>query len=103
MKQKLVRNLLFILIFYVSCSPKDPELTIKIFEAENGWGYSIFEQEKLVIRQQYIPVINNKTSFKTQKDALIVGTIVLEKLKHHKSPSISAEELKNSISLYRNN
>lgn len=99
MRLKLVRNLLLIFIFYVSCAPNEPELTVKVFEAENGWGYSIFEQEKLIIRQQYIPAINNQTSFKTKKDALTIGTIVIEKLKRHKAPSISSEELKNSISL----
>jgi len=83
----------------VSCTPKDSEFTIKVFEAENGWGYSIFEQEELIIRQQYIPAINNQISFKTKKDAFTIGTIVIEKLKRHKAPSISSEELKNSISL----
>lgn len=99
MRLKFVKYFLLIFILFVSCNSNESNFSIKVFEVENGWGYSIFEQEKLIIRQQYIPAINHQTHFKTKKDALTIGTIVIEKLKLHKAPSISSEELKNSISL----
>jgi len=99
MKIKLVGNLVLILVLCISCSINQPEYTVKVFEVENGWGYSIFEQEKLIIRQQYIPSVKDQKHFKSKKDALTIGALVIEKLKHHKIPSITAQELKNNISL----
>lgn len=98
-KMKVFRNLFLIVVLFTSCTAKQPNYTVTVFEVEKGWGYSIFEKEKLIIRQQYIPSINHQIHFKTKKDALTIGKIVIEKLNRHKSPSISSAELKNSISL----
>ncbi|MFD1292289.1 DUF4907 domain-containing protein [Lutibacter holmesii] len=97
-KVKILKYVLLCLLF-LNCTTEKPVYTIKVFEIEQGYGYSIFEKEKLIIRQQYIPAISNLKHFKSEKDAYTVAKLVIEKLKQHKIPSISIDELKNSISL----
>jgi len=101
MKKRLqFKALLFLaVILVVSCTTKQPMYTVKTFETEQGWGYSIFENEKLVIRQAYVPSIQKQESFKNERDALKIGAFVIEKLKQHKTPSLTIAEVKNNISL----
>jgi len=86
-------------ILFMNCTSKKSVYIVKTFQIEQGWGYSIFEKEKLIIRQQYIPSIGSQKHFKSEKDAFTIATLVIEKLKHHRIPSITSEEIKNSISL----
>ena len=60
---------------------------------DGGWGYSIFDGEKQIIKQDIIPAIRKNVSFQSEKDALQTGLLVIEKLKHNKLPTISREEL----------
>jgi len=74
--------------------------TIKTFEIDNGWGYSIFKNDKLVIRQKEIPAIQTKKRFETKDDAETCAKIMLNKLKERKIPSITKRELQqNNIHL----
>lgn len=96
---KLIVVLLFAVFLFYSCSNKKERLTVKTFETDKGWGYSIFENEKLIIRQQYIPAIPTQKSFKSEQEAFKTGTVVIEKLKQHKAPTLTAAEVKKNISL----
>ena len=98
-KVKIVASAFLVSVFLMCCTPKKSLYTVKVFEVEQGWGYSIFQENKLIIRQQYIPSINGHKHFKSKKDAYTIGALVIEKLKHHRIPSITSEELKNNISL----
>lgn len=101
MKKRLPLQFLlfFVVLLLVSCTTKQPTYTVKTFETEQGWGYSIFENEKLIIRQQYLPSIQKQETFKNEGDALKIGTFVIKKLKQHKAPSLTIAEVKNNISL----
>lgn len=66
---------------------------IKTYKVENGWGYKIHKKNKVIIKQDIIPGIAVKKPFATEKDALIVGELMIEKLKNKKIPSISYKEL----------
>lgn len=99
LKMKVFGNLLLIAMLLMSCTAKQPNYTVKVFELQKGWGYSIFENEKLIIRQQYIPSIQNQKHFKNKNDAFIIGELVVQKLKLSKAPSVSVMELKNKIKL----
>jgi len=91
--------LLVTVLLVVSCTAKQPTFTVKAFETEQGWGYSIFENKKLIIKQVNIPAIQKQKSFKNERDALKIGFMVIEKLKQHKIPSLTNAEVKNNISL----
>lgn len=91
--------MLFAAFLFNSCNTKQTAYTIKTFETEKGWGYSIFNNEKLIIRQQHVPSIQEQKSFKSEQEALKIGSFVIEKLKQHKTPSLTAAEVENNISL----
>ncbi|WP_232735223.1 DUF4907 domain-containing protein [Flavobacterium sp. 5] len=62
-------------------------------QVPNGWGYQITNHDKIIIKQTIIPVISNSKGFKTEKEALIVGQLVLKKLNSNNSPTITKNEL----------
>lgn len=66
---------------------------LETFKVDRGWGYTIFVKNKVFIKQDIIPGIPDKKTFATQKDAVIVGELMIEKLKNKKIPSISYKEL----------
>lgn len=70
--------------------------TLKVFENENGWGYQIYYKEQLVIKQNHIPGIVNKKSFKTKSDANKIGHLVISRLMQEQPPNISKEDLDES-------
>lgn len=69
---------------------------VELYESGNGWGYDIVVNNKPYIHQPYMPVVEGQVPFPDKKSARKTGLIVVEKLKNHKSPRISREEL-NSI------
>lgn len=66
---------------------------LETFKVDSGWGYTIFVKNKAFIKQDIIPGIPAKKPFATKKDAVIVGELMIEKLKSKKIPSISYKEL----------
>lgn len=69
------------------------EYDLETYKVENGWGYNIFKKNKVIIKQDIVPGLPVKKPFATEKDAIIVGKLMVEKLKNKKIPSISYKEL----------
>lgn len=63
------------------------------FKEENGWGYNIFYKKKIIIHQPYMPVISGQKAFISKKYARETGKLVADKLKKHKLPRITSDEL----------
>ena len=80
------------LLLFVACSYKQ-KLTLESIKTATGWGYVIKNNDKIIIRQSIIPVIQNQKSFENEKEALKVGNLVLEKLKAKTSPTITKKDL----------
>ena len=80
---------LLIIVFY----QKEQNLKVQSIRVADGWGYSIANNDKIIIKQTIIPVISNSKSFKTEKDALAVGQLVLQKLSSDNSPTITKNDL----------
>ena len=74
-----------------SCKSKN--YSLKTFKVENGWGYSIYKKDKIIIKQLSIPTIQVSKPFKTKDDAIKIGNLVVNKLENKKSPTISYQEL----------
>lgn len=73
---------------------KDTSYSYKITRGEKGYGYEIFHEGKLLIRQPHIPAVEGNQGFSGEKDASTVASFVIEKLKKGISPpSVSTEEL----------
>ena len=65
-------------------------MTIK---TPTGWGYTISQNNKIIIKQTIIPAVQNSNSFKSETDALKVGRLVLEKLENNLSPTVTKNDL----------
>ncbi|PJJ09537.1 uncharacterized protein DUF4907 [Flavobacterium sp. 1] len=80
------------LLLFIFCR-KEHDLKIQSLKTINGWGYIIKNSDKIIIRQTIIPVISESKSFKTEKEALAVGQLVVKKLKSNNSPTITKNDL----------
>ncbi|MCV9928507.1 DUF4907 domain-containing protein [Flavobacterium sp. LS1R49] len=76
----------------VACNKKG-NLHVESIKTASGWGYTIANDEKIIIRQTIIPVISNTKSFETEKDALKIGNLVVEKLNANLSPTVTKKDL----------
>lgn len=94
-KRTIIFTLLIIAsIFIVKLSNiSSNEFDLETHKVENGWGYNIFKKNKVIIKQDIIPGLPVKKPFATEKDAIVVGKLMVEKLKNKKKPSISFKEL----------
>lgn len=86
--------LMLIIVFYPN--KNDDSFTIKVIEVENGFGYTILYKNKMLIKQETIPVIETKNAFCNKKDALAIANIVKYRLENGLSPAITALDLKNN-------
>lgn len=93
------RTIIFIVlitasIFIVKLSNiSSNEYNLETHKVENGWGYNIFKKNKVIIKQDIIPGLSVKKPFATEKEAIVVGKLMIEKLTNKKIPSISYKEL----------
>lgn len=85
-------------ISLLSCrsNAHDGEVYVELrpLQTASGWGYEIYVDKKLYIRQEYIPVISGKHAFNSKEDAMKTGKVVMDKLEHGKVPTITTAELK---------
>lgn len=84
--------LLSCLLLLLACNKKQ-ELILESIQTPTGWGYVIKNNDKIIIKQSIIPVIESQKSFKNEEDALKVGNLVLQKLKDKTSPTITKKDL----------
>ena len=81
-------------IFISSCSLKNQDrFETKVHKTITGYGYTINLNGKVIIKQDYIPYVQDKISFCTTKDAQKIADIVKKKLIKNENPSISLIEL----------
>lgn len=91
---KIQKNLLFIfLVLLLAGCAKKETFRLEPFQTTSGYGYTIAYQNKIIIKQSVIPVISDNKSFSTEEDALKVGNLVVEKLKHQTSPTVTKNDL----------
>lgn len=65
-----------------------------IYEANSGWGYDIFDGDKLMVHQPHIPAIQGNYGFENADEALLVAAKVIEKMDAGiMPPSLTKEEL----------
>ncbi len=66
---------------------------VETFEIHEGWGYKVKVDGKTYIYQDVIPGIAGNRPFRTKENAQRVGNAVVQKLTHHKNPSMTQAEL----------
>lgn len=72
---------------------KEDNFKVESIKIINGWGYTISNNNKLIIKQTIIPVVSQQKSFQTEKEALAVGHLVIHKLESNLSPTITKKDL----------
>ncbi len=91
---KIQKNLLFVLLVLqlIACAKKE---TFKVdsFKTKTGWGYTISDRNKILIKQSIIPVISDIKSFSTEEDALNTAKLVVSKLDQNKPPTLTKNDL----------
>jgi hypothetical protein len=69
------------------------ELKVKTFHTDIGWGYDITANDTSLIHQDLIPGIEGRKGFNSKAEAEKVGTLVIEKIKNKKLPTVTLQEL----------
>lgn len=92
-----LNKLLVILLSFLAYSfvaDGEPELKIKVFKNESGWGYDIYRSDKIYIHQPHIPAISGNQTFHSEEDARRTGELIISKIrKNIIPPTISIAEL----------
>ena len=92
----LILSAIFVcfIIFNTDVRTKNSVYVILIYPTETGFGYSISHDNKLIIKQDIIPVIQSSHPFCDFNDAQKVAGLVKKKLMDKKAPNVSLKELK---------
>ncbi|MCX6209038.1 MAG: DUF4907 domain-containing protein [Bacteroidetes bacterium] len=89
--------LAFSIIFFVykRIEKANSFYSYKTIYTKAGWGYEIYSEKTLFIRQENIPAVNGVKGFATKEDAEKVGEFIVLKLKatNKDLPQITVEEL----------
>lgn len=67
--------------------------TAEIFAVADGFGYQILNGDRVLIKQDFIPVIPGKRPFSTADDAKMLAELVLKKLSQGESPVLTQQEI----------
>jgi Domain of unknown function (DUF4907) len=69
-------------------------LELKPVQTDGGWGYLIYMNQHVYIRQTIIPAIPGSHPFRTREDAMAVGQKVVDRLSAGQVPMVTAAEVK---------
>jgi Domain of unknown function (DUF4907) len=58
-----------------------------------GWGYNVLADNRIYIKQEFIPSVPGKQGFKSADDALLVGNLVIKKISNNLPPIITGRDL----------
>ncbi|MGS2762214.1 DUF4907 domain-containing protein [Sinomicrobium sp. M5D2P9] len=83
-----------IAVIYLFYPQKRDEITTEVVEVPGGYGYLVKSGNKVLIRQEIIPVVQKISPFCTYNDAKAVAGLVKQKMMEKEGPAITKEELK---------
>lgn len=84
------------LLFFSGCrkeQKRDKQFELKIIKVGSGYGYQIYNNNKIIINQPNIPAIEYEKPFSDSTQAKKTGELAMRKLRRYKLPSISKSEL----------
>jgi len=67
---------------------------VELYKNGDGWGYDILKKKKVHIHQPFMPAIEGEVPFSDKRSARKTGRLVIKKIRNHKSPAVTPEELK---------
>ncbi|WP_375587329.1 DUF4907 domain-containing protein [Flagellimonas aurea] len=69
-------------------------LTTEVIKVYQGFGYQIYQGDRLLIQQEFVPALPGRRSFPSAEEANKVAELVVQKIEDGQSPHISLDELK---------
>ena len=66
----------------------------------DGWGYEVLVDNKVYIHQDCIPAIPSFRRFRSESEALLVGKLVVDKIKHGHKPVMTLQEIRDNHITY---
>ena len=97
-KRLFVFALLSVLILAaVAYTSRGHFYNIDVYKSGQGWGYDILVKNKPYIHQPFMPAVEGRVPFSDKQSARKTGRLVVTKLKNHKIPSVTKEELKSIL------
>lgn len=76
-----------------SSSNRPHRITSEVHKVVNGWGYDILVDDKILIRQESIPVLQQQQAFATPIQAEKTARLVIQKLQAGQHPALSTFDL----------
>lgn len=80
--------------YMIDSKESKQRLHSEILNLGNGYGYQIELDNKLLIRQEYIPILSGKKPFANAQDAKRTADKIISKLQNKESPILTLSELK---------
>lgn len=84
---------LVILVVTITLAGRGHFYKISLFKSEDGWGYDILVKDKTYIHQPYMPAVEGQVPFKDKRSAKKTGRLVIKKIRNHKLPAVTKEEI----------
>jgi len=81
----------------IACTGRGHFYEFELFRSGSGWGYDIQINNKPYIHQPYMPAAEGNVPFSDKQSARRTARLVLKKIKDHKNPGITKEELKSLL------
>ena len=98
--KKIRIGIIAVLFLSLTHCQVDNKVNYRVIRVENGWGYELYNQERIVIHQETIPVIEGNNPFLSRKDARKTGKLALQKLYKGRIPVITRQDLDSLKILY---
>jgi len=67
--------------------------SLVLVKVDGGWGYQILKDQKTLIYQPYIPVIEGNQAFPDKQSANEIGKLVIQRLEKNMNPAVSKDDL----------
>ncbi|WP_185967773.1 DUF4907 domain-containing protein [Formosa sediminum] len=84
---------IIVVIFYQTSTESSSDYSTRIYTVNSGFGYEISLHNKILIKQDNIPAIQNEIPFCNEDDANKIAALVIDKLERKVAPTISKIEL----------
>ncbi|AXG69219.1 hypothetical protein KORDIASMS9_01439 [Kordia sp. SMS9] len=94
LQKNTYKTLLLLLVLCTACVEQNYGITSEVIPLTKGFGYVIRIEEKVVIKQTFIPAVQGNVPFCTEQDAQRTADLVTKKMIESKGPSVTLEELK---------
>ncbi|MBP1841190.1 DUF4907 domain-containing protein [Formosa algae] len=85
---------IIVVIFFQTNESSSSDYTTRVYPVNSGFGYEISIHNKVLIKQDNIPAIQNEIPFCNEDNANTIASLVVSKLENKIAPTISKAELK---------